>query len=708
MMFSLDLKQYAATIPGSLNSCREANMSDRTTISTNRREFLNGLMTTTALVASGSALAQTHHGSHGAPRVRAPAALATQAHAPAAVSPSQPFLNPPAITGANANYALDIVMRQANLGGQPIFVRAYIDPDNPPPPSAPLVGPTITLTGNGQPIQPVSVKLTNRLPLDASSLSATPATTAGTTNDNPHGFNTTNLHTHGLHVDPIEDNVYVELSPSVGSTDACLMPIPGSPLIQCTGSYTYKYNFGKTPNGTTKIPAGTYWYHPHKHGSVGLQVASGMAGAFIVKGDLDNIPGVRGLTEQVMVVQFIEYSTPTSLSLPLAAPAVVDPTTYYNGTASNGQYSINGLVNPTVTMQYGEIQRWRIINATAEQFFYLNVGGPSVDPNAVPTPAQGPAPVLYAIAVDGVPLTNTPPGGQPLPQGISVPFRLGTPTALLAGSSVPSPESLTQAQIQAQFSRAVTNEIAILAPAQRLDLLVQAPPAPPPGPPVPTPAFTVQAVIWPQMSAAPPILPAQTILSIQMQGTKNPADRLPASSAFNSGALVRPTIAAQSPLPTTPTQNIQFGFLDNGNGTVGAISNAAPVPPPTTILGPFAPTPTPPQVSATPFALPPAAQLNLRLNAVDLWNVVSANGGPHSFHIHINSFMMTQRNGIDISTAKIWRDTARIDQTNTSNLQDWGVQFVSQQLDYMGLFVLHCHVLDHEDAGMMWSVGISP
>jgi FtsP/CotA-like multicopper oxidase with cupredoxin domain len=35
------------------------------------------------------------------------------------------------------------------------------------------------------------------------------------------------------------------------------------------------------------------------------------------------------------------------------------------------------------------------------------------------------------------------------------------------------------------------------------------------------------------------------------------------------------------------------------------------------------------------------------------------------------------------------------------------VEFLSQQVDYVGDFVLHCHVLQHEDAGMMWSVNIS-
>jgi hypothetical protein len=168
-------------------------------------------------------------------------------------------------------------------------------------------------------------------------------------------------------------------------------------------------------------------------------------------------------------------------------------------------------------------------------------------------------------------------------------------------------------------------------------------------------------------------------------------------------------------IPVNTTQNIQFGFTNSGLG-VGAMLNLTPS------QSPFAAS-APPLISPTPFTLPlpppqpppPFGQLNLKLNAVDRWQVWSdpAFGfGPHAFHIHINSFMMLQRNGNDISAARIWRDTVRIDQQpaptpGNPNPSLPLVQFVSQQVDYTGDFVMHCHVLQHEDAGMMWSVNIS-
>jgi FtsP/CotA-like multicopper oxidase with cupredoxin domain len=79
----------------------------------------------------------------------------------------------------------------------------------------------------------------------------------------PHGFDICNLHTHGLCVSPSwpADDVFREIHP-----------------------YQLKF-FVYHLHGDH--PVGTFWYHPHKHGAVGPQVASGMAGALLVKGTDD-------------------------------------------------------------------------------------------------------------------------------------------------------------------------------------------------------------------------------------------------------------------------------------------------------------------------------------------------------------------------------------------------------------------------------------
>ena len=94
--------------------------------------------------------------------------------------------------------------------------------------------------------------------------------------DPPHDLYTTNLHTHGLHVSPSgkSDNVFRKL-------------LPGD---------TFQYEFSIALDH----PSGTFWYHPHMHGSVAYQMANGLAGALIVPGgksnvtvrDLDDIPEI--------------------------------------------------------------------------------------------------------------------------------------------------------------------------------------------------------------------------------------------------------------------------------------------------------------------------------------------------------------------------------------------------------------------------------
>ncbi|EEQ98187.1 hypothetical protein Pmar_PMAR002004, partial [Perkinsus marinus ATCC 50983] len=69
-------------------------------------------------------------------------------------------------------------------------------------------------------------------------------------------LNATNLHLHGLHISPLEDDVLVSCR-------------PGENL-------TYLYHIHQDH------AHGTYMYHAHLHGSTSIQVSQGLAGALIV------------------------------------------------------------------------------------------------------------------------------------------------------------------------------------------------------------------------------------------------------------------------------------------------------------------------------------------------------------------------------------------------------------------------------------------
>lgn len=82
-----------------------------------------------------------------------------------------------------------------------------------------------------------------------------------------HSPNTTNIHTHGLHISPSVDNVF-------------LFADPGENL-----TYHYQILSDHAP--------GLHWYHAHYHGSSTLQIMSGLVGALVVetmKNSESNIP----------------------------------------------------------------------------------------------------------------------------------------------------------------------------------------------------------------------------------------------------------------------------------------------------------------------------------------------------------------------------------------------------------------------------------
>ncbi len=93
----------------------------------------------------------------------------------------------------------------------------------------------------------------------------------------------------------------------------------------------------------------------------------------------------------------------------------------------------------------------------------------------------------------------------------------------------------------------------------------------------------------------------------------------------------------------------------------------------------------------------------LELNAVDMWSLTTVGDPtgvpnaipplPHIFHIHVNPFQWT-RKGPDGSDQRVWKDTLLVQGPTVTNVY-------TQYRDYIGKFVVHCHILDHEDLGMM-------
>jgi FtsP/CotA-like multicopper oxidase with cupredoxin domain len=87
------------------------------------------------------------------------------------------------------------------------------------------------------------------------------------------------------------------------------------------------------------------------------------------------------------------------------------------------------------------------------------------------------------------------------------------------------------------------------------------------------------------------------------------------------------------------------------------------------------------------------------LNAVEEWTVANEHEHDHVFHIHINPFQVTKINGERLTTP-VWRDTVILPRHGS-------VTFRSRFLDYTGRYVLHCHMMNHEEMGMMQMVEVT-
>jgi FtsP/CotA-like multicopper oxidase with cupredoxin domain len=84
----------------------------------------------------------------------------------------------------------------------------------------------------------------------------------------------------------------------------------------------------------------------------------------------------------------------------------------------------------------------------------------------------------------------------------------------------------------------------------------------------------------------------------------------------------------------------------------------------------------------------------------EIWTVVNNSGMDHPFHQHVNPAQILSVSGGDAGYASLytsapaWKDTVLIPK--------WGsVQMLVPIMDFKGMAMFHCHILEHEDIGMM-------
>jgi FtsP/CotA-like multicopper oxidase with cupredoxin domain len=426
---------------------------------------------------------------------------------------------------------------------------------------------------------------------------------------------------------------------------------------------------------------GTQWYHAHKHGSTMIDVANGMSGVFIIEGPYDdalnayyNATPNWTRTQPVILVNQIGTS-----------PNLEHPS---NGQTDKGpNFSVNGRLEPTIHMHPGEVQMWRIVNASPRSAMYL----PSLPPGFT----------WRQLAQDGVQF---------------------------------APDN---------YERSGTHPISI-ASGNRVDLLVQAPssagPQPMPVQVLPNVAKAEVAIVpdakargWPA-TQPPPV----NLLWIDVSG-----------EGWSMQLIPKDKLA---PLPPD-LADITDKEVDPHGRTITFATGAPFSPVQHTINGH--------QFSETNRA----NWVNVdKLNTAEEWTIVNQTSFQpidHPFHIHINPFQITEVfdpnqtiipagsttpvfkyvfdsatkllpgqcyvNPFDKSTWKpcdnkpgtqrIWWDTFPIpsaraatgfkDSQGNTIIVAGHFKMRTRFVDFRGVFVMHCHILAHEDRGMMTVVAVA-
>lgn len=410
----------------------------------------------------------------------------------------------------------------------------------------------------------------------------------------------TTVHWHGLEIPPEADGNPWDPVPPGGKKD-------------------YVFDI---PPGT----AGTFWYHPHLHKTAALQVAKGLTGAFIVRSAEDPL---AFLPEKLIILWDNRFLNDGSI----APHSAMD---WLNGREGN-IFFVNGQIKPRITIRSGEIQRWRIINASSARYYRLNLPGhPFVqvgsDGGLFEKPVETKEILLAPgeraeVLVRGV----APPGSQTILQ--TLPYNRGIHG--MGGMGIEgtnreesgAPEDSMGGMGETGHTEGETPRDA-MGGMEALPLLTlqytQEPPVP-------------LVTIPPSLRKIIPLDPQQAVITRNIVMSEN---------IMGMNAMMSP-------------------FLINGKA----------------------------------FDMDRVDEVGT-LNSLEVWRIENKGDMDHPFHLHGFQFQVLDRNGVP-EPFPSWKDTVNVRKGEV-------VRFILRFNNYPGKRLFHCHILEHEDLGMMGVLEVRP
>jgi FtsP/CotA-like multicopper oxidase with cupredoxin domain len=441
------------------------------------------------------------------------------------------------------------------------------------------------------------------------------------------------------------------------------------------GYYPYYFHLPKYVPGQAYPAAGqtpgTHWYHAHQHGSTSIQLLNGMSGLIVITSpDYDGklltlgggTPAAPKIKEKVLFLQlFAELTNMMTGGTPQSL-------------------CVNGQLQPVVSMKPGEVQWWRIGNGSIQShgistFFFLQAS-------------------VYDALVAQFDAGQTPAMPGPSDRG-----------------TVPAIRPIAKDGVQfawENYVRHAADTSFQLSPGNRIDYLIKAPQT----------AGDYVMVFWPSKSwpapnGGPPQfsdLRNQVVLRARVGGTlagENTEWYDPALPKAPANFPVFPDFLNDIPeKEINITRKVEFSMIRK--------NTQRPV---------F-------MIDGRQFNEGVIDKVMLEGDAEE-WTLIntSERSVMHPFHIHINPFQIVEVFDPSLmdepqkQPAKyIWQDTIAIpagfykpivpnpDPTKTTDYKfvPGHIKIRHRFLDFTGKYVLHCHILGHEDRGMMQLIEVVP
>ena len=580
-------------------------------------------------------------------------------------NPVQTFVQPTMLEAKNelldatltASY-FDTKLAGADPSKQyPVSLRAYGYGTQGPS----YAGPTLVVKGGDQ----LRIKLVNNLPVNPPFLAFRDPT-------NYMKPNTTNLHTHGLHVYP---GAYPDQKP-LEYGDYVVDPNTGG-VLPNGDSRQYVYQIPKDH------PAGPFYYHPQYHGSSAIQVASLMQGAIMVRGPVDELPEMAEAKELIFLFQAPYYASSQISNnygvkdglLEKFAQIANQPTGYgvdssYHDYLDAQPVLINGVRQPTIVMQSGEVQRWRFINT--QVFNYLNL---SLDGHT-----------FHQYTTDGWGSSHYQefPDGRKN-NGKGVLLAAGNRSSMLIKAGEPGtyflrslPVKIAKGNQTAVLPGDVLAKIVVVDTKKTMIL-----------PSVPLPVSSFLKPIADQELASAGGKKRSIIFN--MVGNDNLESSQNAPSIIDKAKLTAATLVAE--LSESFKKNRALANEEIARLTGKPMEGSK-------YFSPFIP-------PVYDYQLQPANTIiqNVILGAVEEWTIFNCNSIAHSFHIHVNPMYVTKVNGSPVEP--YWCDTVAFPPGGTPEMPT-SVTFRMRFKDFVGPYILHSQMLQYSDLGMVQRVTVVP